>query len=120
MRVSPETIYRTLFVQARGALRKELTTCLRTGRAQRRPQMRSAQSGAGRLQDMILISERPGGVGDRGGAGDVAGRGGGGWGVAGRGGGRSHHGGGGRVGDGGRGGAREPLRHASPPASRTH
>ena len=65
MRVSPETIYRTLFVQARGALRKELTTCLRTGRAQRRPQMRSAQSGAGRLQDMILISERPAEVEDR-------------------------------------------------------
>ena len=65
MRVSPETIYRTLFVQARGALRKELTTCLRTGRAQRRPQMRASQSGAGRLQDMILISERPAEVEDR-------------------------------------------------------
>jgi IS30 family transposase len=36
MRVSHETIYRTLFVQARGALRKELTACLRSGRAQRR------------------------------------------------------------------------------------
>jgi transposase, IS30 family len=65
MRVSPETIYRTLFVQARGALRKELTTCLRTGRAQRRPQMRAEQSGAGRLQKMILISERPAEVEDR-------------------------------------------------------
>lgn len=65
MRVSPETIYRTLFVQARGALRKELATCLRTGRAQRRPQMRTAQSGGGRLQDMILISERPAEVEDR-------------------------------------------------------
>ena len=64
MRVSPETIYRTLFVQARGALRKELTTCLRTGRAQRRPQ-RAARSGAGRLQDMILISERPAEAEDR-------------------------------------------------------
>jgi IS30 family transposase len=63
MRVSPETIYRTLFVQARGALKKELTTCLRTGRAQRRPQL--GQSGAGRLQDMILISERPAEVEDR-------------------------------------------------------
>ena len=40
MRVSHETIYRTLFVQARGALRKELTACLRTGRTQRRPHMR--------------------------------------------------------------------------------
>jgi IS30 family transposase len=66
MRVSHETIYRTLFVQARGALRKELTSCLRTGRAQRRPQMRATEhSGAGRLQNMILISERPPEVEDR-------------------------------------------------------
>jgi IS30 family transposase len=59
MRVSHETIYRTLFVQARGALRKELTVCLRTGRAQRRPHMRTEQSGAGRIRNPILISERP-------------------------------------------------------------
>lgn len=65
MRVSHETIYRTLFVQARGALRKELTTCLRTGRAQRRPHMRTSKSGAGRLQNMILISDRPPEVEDR-------------------------------------------------------
>ena len=65
MRVSHETIYKTLFIQARGALRKELTTCLRTGRAQRRPHMRTEQSGAGRLQNMILISDRPPEVADR-------------------------------------------------------
>jgi len=65
MRVSHETIYKTLFIQARGALRKELTTCLRTGRAQRRPHMRIEQSGAGRLQNMILISDRPPEVADR-------------------------------------------------------
>jgi transposase, IS30 family len=65
MRVSHETIYRTLFVQARGALRKELTTCLRTGRTQRHPRMRTGQSGAGRLQNMILISDRPPEVEDR-------------------------------------------------------
>jgi IS30 family transposase len=65
MRVSHETICRTLFVQARGALRKELTTCLRTGRAQRRPQMRIEQSGAGRLRNMVLISDRPAEVEDR-------------------------------------------------------
>jgi IS30 family transposase len=59
MRVSHETIYKTLFIQARGALRKELTACLRTGRAQRRPHMRTEQSGAGRLQNMVLISDRP-------------------------------------------------------------
>jgi transposase, IS30 family len=65
MRVSPETIYKTLFVQARGALRKELTTCLRTGRAQRRPHMRTEQTGAGRLRNMVLISARPPEVADR-------------------------------------------------------
>jgi IS30 family transposase len=65
MRVSHETIYRTLFVQARGALRRELTACLRTGRTQRRPHMRSEQSNAGRLRNMILISERPPEVEDR-------------------------------------------------------
>jgi IS30 family transposase len=37
MRVSHETIYQSLFVQSRGALRKELTACLRTGRTRRRP-----------------------------------------------------------------------------------
>lgn len=65
MRVSHETIYRTLFIQARGALRKELTACLRTGRAQRRPQLRIEQSGAGRLRNMVLISDRPPEVEDR-------------------------------------------------------
>ena len=65
MRVSPETIYKTLFIQARGALRKELTACLRTGRAQRRPHLRTEQSGAGRIRNPILISERPPEVDDR-------------------------------------------------------
>jgi len=65
MRVSPETIYRTLYVQARGALRKELTSCLRSGRAQRRPRLRLERSGAGRLRDVVLISDRPAEVEDR-------------------------------------------------------
>jgi len=65
MRVSHETIYRTLFVQARGALRKELTTCLRSGRAQRRPHLRTELSGAGRLRNVVLISDRPAEVEDR-------------------------------------------------------
>jgi IS30 family transposase len=65
MRVSHETIYKTLFIQARGALRKELASCLRSGRAQRRPHMRTEQSGAGRLRNPILISERPPEVEDR-------------------------------------------------------
>jgi transposase, IS30 family len=65
MRVSHETIYRTLFVQGRGALRKELTECLRSGRAQRRARLRLERSGAGRLRDVVLISDRPAEVEDR-------------------------------------------------------
>jgi IS30 family transposase len=65
MRVSHETIYKSLFVQARGALRKELTICLRTGRTQRRPHMRTERSGKGRLQNIVMISERPPEVEDR-------------------------------------------------------
>ena len=63
MRVSHETIYRSLFVQGRGALRKELTQCLRTGRAQRR--VRGRTIGGGHLTDMVLISDRPAEVADR-------------------------------------------------------
>lgn len=63
MRVSHETIYRSLFVQARGALRKELTACLRSGRAQRRPNRRTDLGG--RLLDMVMISERPAEASDR-------------------------------------------------------
>ena len=59
MRVSHETIYRSLVVQARGALRKELTSCLRTGRTQRRSHKRTEQSGRGRLRGMVSISDRP-------------------------------------------------------------
>jgi IS30 family transposase len=65
MRVSHETIYRSLFVQARGALRKELTSCLRTGRAQRRPHKRTELSGTGRIRDMVMISDRPAEAEDR-------------------------------------------------------
>src|SRR6267378_4584905 len=65
MRVSHETIYRSLFVQARGALRKELVACLRTGRAQRRSHKRTDLSGTGRLQNMIMISDRPAEAADR-------------------------------------------------------
>jgi IS30 family transposase len=63
MRVSHEAIYQSLFVQARGALRKELTRCLRTGRAQRRPHRRTDRGGE--LLDMVLISERPAEIDDR-------------------------------------------------------
>jgi IS30 family transposase len=64
MRVSHETIYQSLYVQSRGALRRELTACLRTGRAVRRPKRR-ADERRGRLKDMVMISERPAEVADR-------------------------------------------------------
>ncbi len=63
MRVSHETIYQSLFVQARGALRKELTRCLRTGRPRRQPHRRTNRGGE--LRDMVLISARPAEVADR-------------------------------------------------------
>lgn len=63
MRVSHETIYQSLFVQGRGALRKELAQCLRTGRAQRRALGRLPRTGS--LRDMVLISARPAEVADR-------------------------------------------------------
>jgi transposase, IS30 family len=70
MRVSHETIYTSLYVQARGALRKELVACLRSGRAMRVPRRRSAwlaaqQAGPGRIRDMVLISQRPAEAADR-------------------------------------------------------
>ncbi len=64
MRVSPETIYQSLFVQARGALRKDLAQYLRTGRTHRRSPS-SHLEGRGRLKDMVMISERPAEVEDR-------------------------------------------------------
>lgn len=64
MRVSHETIYMSLFVQGRGALRHELHRALRTGRALRRPK-RSLRPGMGRLREMVLISARPPEVADR-------------------------------------------------------
>jgi IS30 family transposase len=64
MRVSHETIYRSLYVQGRGNLRRELHTCLRTGRALRKPQRRADQR-RGRIPDMVNISERPPEVADR-------------------------------------------------------
>jgi len=65
MRVSHETIYQSLFVQGRGELRRELTRCLRTGRAKRRPRRAGVET-RGRIPDMVMISERPAEVADRG------------------------------------------------------
>jgi transposase, IS30 family len=64
LQVSHETIYRSLFVQGRGELRRELTRCLRTGRTLRRPQRRTDPRRAP-IKDMVLISERPAEVADR-------------------------------------------------------
>ena len=67
MRVSPETIYQSLYVQGRGGLRRELAACLRTGRAVRKPR-RQAAARTGRqnqIPDMVMISERPAEAADR-------------------------------------------------------
>jgi transposase, IS30 family len=64
MWVSTETIYQSLYVQSRGALRRELTACLRTGRAMRRPSRKVGQR-KNRIPDMINIAERPPEVADR-------------------------------------------------------
>jgi IS30 family transposase len=64
MRVSPETIYQSLYVQGRGALRRELAAHLRTGRALRRPRRRAGER-RGRIPGMVNISERPAEAGDR-------------------------------------------------------
>jgi IS30 family transposase len=64
MWVSAETIYQSLFVQGRGALRAELTSCLRTGRAHRRTQPRRVAP-RNQVRNMVLISERPADVADR-------------------------------------------------------
>ena len=64
MWVSPETIYQSIYVQGRGNLRRELHTCLRTGRALRKPQRR-ANTRRNRIPNMVNISERPPEVEDR-------------------------------------------------------
>ena len=64
MWVSTETIYQSLYVQSRGALRRDLARCLRTGRALRRPCRQPGQR-KNRVPDMINISERPAEAADR-------------------------------------------------------
>ena len=63
MRISHETIYKTLYVQGRGELRGELARCLRTGRARR--VVRGRLEKRGRIPDMVMISERPPDIEDR-------------------------------------------------------
>jgi IS30 family transposase len=65
MRVSHEAIYQSLYVQGRGALRRELTACLRTGRALRVPRARVRGHGKKFVRPEIMISERPPEADDR-------------------------------------------------------
>jgi IS30 family transposase len=65
MRVSHEAIYQSLYVQGRGALRRELTACLRTGRALRVPRARVRGRGKSFVTDEVMISERPAEAEDR-------------------------------------------------------
>ena len=64
MQVSTETIYQSLYVQSRGALKRDLTRCLRTGRAVRRPSRKVGQR-KNRIPNMINIAERPAEADDR-------------------------------------------------------
>jgi transposase, IS30 family len=63
MRIAPETIYQSLYVQARGSLRKDLARYLRSGRCRRKP--RRGPTGQGRIPAMVALSQRPAEVADR-------------------------------------------------------
>jgi IS30 family transposase len=65
MRVSHETIYQALYVQGRGALRRELTACLRTGRALRVPRARCRGRGKSLVAPEVMIAQRPSEAADR-------------------------------------------------------
>ena len=65
MQVSHETIYLSLFIQGRGALRRELSQHLRTRRANRRPKGTKPPSGKGQIVDPVMISQRPAEAEDR-------------------------------------------------------
>jgi IS30 family transposase len=65
MRISHEAIYQALYVQGRGALKRELVTCLRTGRALRVPRARTRQRPQGHVTAEVMISERPAEANDR-------------------------------------------------------
>ena len=65
MRISHEAIYQSLFVQSRGALKRELVACLRTGRALRVPRARARQRPNGHVTPEVMISQRPAEADDR-------------------------------------------------------
>jgi IS30 family transposase len=59
MRISREAIYQSLFIEGRGALKRELVACLRTGRALRAPRSRSQNKPQGHVTSEVVLSERP-------------------------------------------------------------
>jgi IS30 family transposase len=65
MRISHEAIYQALFIQGRGALKRELVACLRTGRALREPRARSRSKPQGHVTADVVISQRPADADDR-------------------------------------------------------
>ena len=65
MRISHEAIYQALFIESRGALKRELVACLRTGRALRVPRARAGQRPGGHVTSEVMISQRPAEVEDR-------------------------------------------------------
>jgi transposase, IS30 family len=65
MRVSAETIYQSIYVQGRGALRRDLAARLRTGRALRKPRRPEDSERRGKIPGMVMISERPAEAADR-------------------------------------------------------
>ncbi|WP_425824944.1 IS30 family transposase [Streptomyces fractus] len=65
MHISHEAIYQALFIEGRGALKRELVMCLRTGRALRTPRARSQNKPQGHVTADVVLSERPAEAGDR-------------------------------------------------------
>ncbi|MFE5302492.1 IS30 family transposase [Streptomyces sp. NPDC056632] len=65
MRISHEAIYQALYIQGRGALKRELVACLRTGRALRVPRARSRRRASGHVTPEVMISQRPAEAEDR-------------------------------------------------------
>ena len=65
MRISHEAIYQSLYIEARGALKRELVAALRTGRALRKPRARSKAKPQGHVTKEVMISQRPAEAEDR-------------------------------------------------------
>jgi IS30 family transposase len=65
MRISHEAIYQALYIEGRGALKRELVACLRTGRALRKPRERSRNKPQGHVTADVVLSERPAEAADR-------------------------------------------------------